>query len=510
MSTQSANSSVPTIKGTPRHRSEWLAAAFEEGHSFVRTQDGRILLWSAGAERIYGYSKQEAVGRISHELLRTEFPEDLNHIHSRLLQHSRWTGELRRQTRDGRQLVVASDWVLRTDGGSPPIVVESSTDITELKHVLEERERLALALGEQAAELDAVLASMPDALYIGDSSGIRRVNRMGLAQLGFSSEEELRKKVGDLARRIQTRDYRSGEILTTEEQPFSRALKGEAVTQDVATRHLVTGEEVVVRCAARPIVHNDRIIGAVAINTDVTAERRAAAEREELVRALERSNEELERYAHVVSHDLQTPIRAIRAFTELLERRYRSRLDEAGEELVTSIVDAAASMEELIRALLQYAQVGQDTLNEEKVNVSVVVESVLKTLEPYLEEVDGEVHCGPLPAVRADGMQLHQLFQNLIGNALKYRKPDVRPVVEVGAEKRGDSWCFSVRDNGIGIPAGEADRIFAPFKRLHGQNVPGNGIGLAVCRKIVERHGGRIWVESEEDKGSCFYFLIPI
>lgn len=233
------------------------------------------------------------------------------------------------------------------------------------------------------------------------------------------------------------------------------------------------------------------------------------AERERLVLELERSNAELAQFAHIVSHDLQAPVRMVRNFSELLSRRYRDQLDETGETFIHMIQEGSATMEALIRNLLNYATVGQQPLAPTAVEMSSVVDAVLTTLQPNLEELGAKVSYLDLPTVLGDRVQLQQLIQNLIGNALKYSRNGVAPRICVASEQTGTVWKMSVSDNGPGIPREFHERIFQPLKRLHGPEISGTGLGLAVCRKIVERHGGRIWVESELGQGATFYFTLP-
>ncbi len=225
--------------------------------------------------------------------------------------------------------------------------------------------------------------------------------------------------------------------------------------------------------------------------------------------ALQRSNEDLAQFSSVVSHDLQAPLRSIKSYTQLLERRLRNNLDGPEQEFMAYISQGATHMESLIRGLLEYAQVNQDQIRKVRVRSSDLIDAVLVTLQPVISENQAEVICGPLPSVMGDQVLLQQLFQNLISNAIKYRRSDVCPRVYISAELLDGSWRFAVRDNGIGIPAEYAEKIFAPLQRLHGAEIPGTGIGLSVCKKIAERHGGQIWVQSEVNRGSTFFFTLP-
>lgn len=228
---------------------------------------------------------------------------------------------------------------------------------------------------------------------------------------------------------------------------------------------------------------------------------------------LERSNQELEQFAYVASHDLQEPLRMISSYTQLLERRYKDKLDADAHEFISYAVDGAARMQALINDLLAYSRVGTKAKEFTATNCGDVLKRALKNLEIAIEESEAKITNTELPIVHGDITQLTQLFQNLIGNAIKFRgtKPAVIHVsAELQAEGTAQEWHFAVRDEGIGIERQYFERIFIIFQRLHGrEEYPGTGIGLAVCKKIVERHGGRIWVESEPGKGSTFHFTIP-
>lgn len=237
--------------------------------------------------------------------------------------------------------------------------------------------------------------------------------------------------------------------------------------------------------------------------------RKAEEELRQLTDELKRSNDDLEQFAYVASHDLQEPLRVVAGFVRLLEKRYKDHLDEKANEFIEYTVDGVKRMQLLIKDLLAYSQVGTKGKTFSLTNCSVALERAIYNLYSAIEESGTKVTYDLLPAVMGDSSQLSRLFQNLIGNAIKFRGG--QPLrIHIFAEQKGDEWGFSVKDNGMGIDPKQFDRIFVIFQRLHTrEEYEGTGIGLAICKKIIERHGGRIWVESEIGKGATFYFTIP-
>jgi signal transduction histidine kinase len=230
---------------------------------------------------------------------------------------------------------------------------------------------------------------------------------------------------------------------------------------------------------------------------------------EQSVSELTRSNADLQQFAYVASHDLQEPLRMVASYTQLLAKRYKGKLDADADEFITFAVDGATRMQQLIKDLLAYSRVTTQRALSEPMECAPALALALNNLHMAIERHQAVVTHGPLPIVVADGVQLAQLFQNLISNAIKFHG-DEPPRVHLSAAQQEDEWVFAVRDNGIGIDPQYAARIFVIFQRLHTPaDYPGTGIGLALCKKIVERHGGRIWVDSHPGQGATFYFTLP-
>ncbi|MGB9936485.1 MAG: PAS domain-containing sensor histidine kinase [Methanobacterium sp.] len=250
----------------------------------------------------------------------------------------------------------------------------------------------------------------------------------------------------------------------------------------------------------------------LAISRDISQRKSMENEMNELIKELERSNDELRSFAYITSHDLQEPLRTIASFTQLLERRYKGKFDQDADDFMDYIVDASMRMKQMIQDLLEYSRVATKGEEFKEVNSEDILKQVIDSLKVTIEENDAKITYDPLPNVFADESQLRRVFQNLISNAIKYRKEDVSPKIHISSRKddANKEYIFSVSDNSIGIEEQYFDRIFTIFQQLHTlDKYKGTGIGLSIVKRIIERHGGRIWVESELGKGSTFFFTVP-
>jgi signal transduction histidine kinase len=256
-----------------------------------------------------------------------------------------------------------------------------------------------------------------------------------------------------------------------------------------------------------------RLAGSARLLGEIVQRSRGEARLRETSEELARSNRELERFAHIASHDLQEPLRMVASYTQLLAQRYHDQLDQDAHDFINYAVDGATRMKQLIEDLLAYSRVSARGLPAAVVDTQAAFSLVLRNLEAAIGESHAEVTGGDLPEVLADGSQMVQLFQNLVANGIKFHTPGVPPRVRIEARQAPDhprQWLFRVADNGIGIDPKFFDRVFVIFQRLHTRHeYPGTGIGLALCQRIVERHGGRIWIESEPGKGTAFLFTLP-
>lgn len=259
------------------------------------------------------------------------------------------------------------------------------------------------------------------------------------------------------------------------------------------------------RSIGRTTTDNEVVIEGIA--SDITDMKNNEARLEEFSLQLEKSNKELEHFAYIASHDLQEPIRKIISFTELFAKQYLSTEDEKADRYIHYIVDTAQRMSRLVNSLLEYSRVGRAELKFDTVDVNEVISLVLEDLEVQISASNAKIIYGDLPTLEYDFTLLSRIFQNMISNAIKF-KSEREPLIEINAAREVNRWVFSVKDNGIGIDMQYESRVFTIFQRLHNREIAGTGIGLPLCKKIVERYGGNIWFSSSPGKGSTFYFTI--
>lgn len=276
-----------------------------------------------------------------------------------------------------------------------------------------------------------------------------------------------------------------------------------AITSSGSILHLESHESVVTDA-------HDQPIGAMGVVMDVTERKKIEQRLKRYMMELHRSNQELEQFAYVASHDLQEPLRKIKSYLQLIEKRYQPQLDDDGREFIGYAVDGANRMRVLINDLLTYSRVQRNQGEFRSTALDAVLDHVLNTLQLQIDDAQATITYDPLPTIHADESQIIQLFQNLLSNAMKYRREGVEPIVHIGVQDRGSDWCFSVSDNGIGIQADQFEQIFVVFQRLHHRDAyPGTGIGLAIAKRVVTNHRGQIWLESTLEEGTTFYFTLP-
>ena len=461
----------------------------------VRDMDSKILFWNDGAVKIYGWSAEEANGKITHSLLHTEFLKPLKDLNNELISKGMWDGELVHTKRDGTQITVLSRQVLKKDEkGDPVSILEINSDISERKKMEEELE----FAGKYNRNL--IETSLDPFVTIGPDGKITDVNGATEAVTGHARDELIGTDFSDYftepekAREGYKRVFKESWII---DYPLEIKHKGGHVTPVLYNASVYEDE-------------SGNVIGVFAAARDITERKKAEKMLKLKLEELARSNAELEQFAYVSSHDLQEPLRMIGSYLQLLQRRYYGKLDDKADKYIDFAVDGASRMQNLINDLLEFSRVTTRAREFESADCELILNQVLSNLEISIKESGAVISHDQLPVVTADSTQLTQVFQNLIANAIKFHS-EKTPEINISVQKENNKWIFSVADNGIGIDPKHCERIFEVFKRLHKRReYPGTGIGLSICKKIVERHGGQIWVESNQDGGSIFYFNLPV
>ncbi len=292
---------------------------------------------------------------------------------------------------------------------------------------------------------------------------------------------------------------------------IERAKNGESIEHVEVEGLKRDGSHFYVSITFSPIKNDEgNIVGISSISKDITRRKSAEDQLKDTITELQRSNNELQQFAFITSHDLQEPLRTIASYAQLIERRYKGKLDSDADEFIEFMVDGAKRMKQMIQGLLDYSRVGTKGGEFKEFESETALNYALDNLRSAISEVNAEVAYDPLPVIFADENQMVYVFQNLIGNALKFHKTGFKPKIHIFAQKEAKGYLFSVEDNGIGLEKEYCDKIFEVFKRLHSiGEYDGAGIGLAIVKRIIDRHNGKIWVESECGKGSTFHFRIP-
>jgi len=480
------SSAAPTYRPTIEALQRELHRLFERNLAGIgqASLEGQILRCNPALARILGADRPELlIGQLTSQFYAE--PQHRQALVAQLrLEGSLNEVEIQIRRRNGElRWVLANAQLVPSDTGDEPVIEGTLIDITD-------RKRTEQALRDKDEHLQILLEQMPAALWTTDTnlrftsvSGATHnaTGRLPNALLGVALEDVIQ-NASDVA---LIRDM------------HRRALRGERVSYEVRfPPHSYQCHLEPLRDAA------EQIVGTVGIALENTENVLA---REELAR----SNAELQQFAYAASHDLQEPLRTVTSFTQLLADRLQPRLNPEENELIGFVVDGTARMQVLLADLSAYSRVSTHHRDPVPVDCNQVLARVRCNLHLALEESATRLEVEPLPVVLADPSQLDQVFQNLIGNAIKFRSART-PEVHVMAKQVGVEWRFTVRDNGIGLEPQYSDRIFRIFQRLHPRTeYPGTGIGLAICQRIVERHGGRIWVEARAGEGATFYFTLP-
>jgi hypothetical protein len=373
----------------------------------------------------------------------------------------------------------------------------------QLTEEVAERKRVEKALRKSEERLRTIINALPQFVaYTDKDLTYRFVNRTYQEKFGVEPGEVVGRKLPEVI---------GAEAFEEARPHVEQALLGKQVRYHERLDYAIGGTRDVDGILVPDVAESGEVHGYYAVLTDITPYMEMQEQLERYADELKRSNEELEQFAHVLSHDLREPARMVKSYLKLLEDRCRDQLDETADVFIDYAVDGATRMQEMIGALLSLSRVGTQGQEPVPTDAEPVLRRTLKSLSMALEEAEAQVTHDPLPTLIADRVQLGQVFQNLIANAIKFRREGVAPHVHVSARREGEEWVLSVADNGIGIHPQQTQWLFQIFQRLHtDEEYPGLGIGLALCKRIVERHGGRIWVESVPGEGSTFLFTLPV
>ncbi|MGC2751893.1 MAG: PAS domain S-box protein [Candidatus Acidiferrum sp.] len=467
----------------------------------VVNQTGEIVLLNVQAEKQFGYSRDELVGQKVKNIIPEGFAERL------IADGTRTAAEaLAQQIGTGIELIAR-----RKNRTEFPIEIMLSplesaegTLVTAAIRDISVRKTAEKHLAQMEGRYRGLLEAAPDAMVVVNQNGaIVLLNVQAEKQFGYSRDELVGQKVKNIipegfAERLVADALRSVEDALAQQIGTGIELNGKRKN----------GSEFPIEIMLSPLESAEGILVTMAVR-DITTRKKAEADLLSKVEELNRSNEELGQFAYIASHDLQEPLRMVASYTQLLSRRYKGKLDSDADEFIAFAVDGASRMQRLIQDLLAYSRVGTKGRDLLDVSSEEALQRALINLRHAIEEKGALVTHDPLPPVLADEMQLIQLFQNLVGNAIKYQSSGI-PKVHISAVKNGGKkWTFSVRDNGLGIDPQYFEKIFGMFQRLHKrEEFAGTGIGLAICKKIVERHGGNISVESRLGHGSTFRFAL--
>lgn len=527
-------SSVTIHKGTQRRqqliealeRSEketkeardWLETTIGSiGDGVIATDaEGRVSFLNPVAQSLTGWEQEHAAGKRLDEIFvitNEETGATVENPVTKALREGRVVGlanHTKLTQKNGRQIPIDDSAApIRNAAGHVAGVVLVFRDVSDRK----EAETAVEASMERYRHLfdysRAVMNNMAEGLYTVDREGlVTFINPVAEKIFGWSGSELMGKRMHD----VTHYKHPDGTPYPASECPGLQVLRDGTELrefEDVFIRK--DGSFFPVVYSASTLVSGGETIGVVVAFRDDTERQKAEAERAEAERQLRRANEDLNQFAFAASHDLQEPLRMITSYSQLLVKGYRGQLAGEASVCVEFINEGTKRMRDLLGDLLAYTQLNGDRdLALETVSLNVAVQKAIENCKAAIEETEGVVTSEPLPVIPGHEPHFVQLFQNLISNAIKYRDPARAPRVQVGVVRRMTEYHFSVKDNGMGIDPEYHQKIFGVFKRLHGRMIPGTGIGLAICQRVVERYGGRIWVESQLNQGATFYFTIPI
>ena len=475
-------------------REHFYRAVLESANDVIitRSLDGIITSWNPAAENLYGYTAEEAIGKPIDIIVPEEKRGEILGLYGRIEEgKTSYNIQTVRQARGGRQVDVSlTVSPLRNSAGA---IIGASAIARDMSDQLRLQEMVKLAV-------EACPAGM---IVVDDGGRIELANEAAERMFGYEPDALLGQPI-DL---LVPRPVRERHVVNRE--TYQRHPEGRAMGAGRDLRALRRdGSEFPVEVGLNPLPAAGEL-RVLAVVVDITERRRAEADLRDRTKELERSNAELAQFAYVASHDLQEPLRMVASFCELLKQTNSDRLDSEGLECIEFAVDGAHRMQQLINDLLAYSRLNTRPPLPARVSCADALENVRLNLHALIEESGASIESDDLPEVLCDRTQIEQLLQNLLANAIKFRS-SAPPLIRIAAESDGPFWRIRVRDNGIGIDPRHYERIFGVFQRLHTrEEYPGTGIGLAVCKRIVERLGGAIWVEPGEGRGTAFCFTLP-
>ncbi len=361
-------------------------------------------------------------------------------------------------------------------------------------------------LEERSGRLNTILKMAPDGILSVDMNGIiRSVNESILQIFGYKEKQLIGQNIEFLIPKKYHQQHKK-DVSKYAKMGKAKVMASGREVYGVGS----DGQQIPLEIGLSRTIMPDKSFEVVATVRNISERKEAELEKENLVQKLIESNAELEKFAYVASHDLQEPLRMVRNFTGLLKKRYEDQLDEDGKKYIDISYSAAARMQDLVEDLLEYARIGEESEQYKDINSNKILEYVLANLKENIRGSQAKITYKNLPSFHGNPVRFSRVLQNLIGNGLKYQPKDNVPEINISAEDKGDKWLFLIEDNGIGMKPEYCEQIFQPFKRLHGKGeYSGTGMGLSICRKIIENLGGKIWAESEEGKGSKFYLTVP-
>src|SRR3984893_487035 len=471
-----------------------LVEGMQDRAIFRLDSHGKVISCKAGAERIKGYKADEIIGQ---NFSRFYPQEDID--------QGKPEEALRIATATGR--CETERWRVRKDGSRfcANVVITAARTSSGHRLGFSEISRDLSESKESGAKYRGLLEAAPDAMVVVNQGGeIVLLNVQAEKRFGYRRDELLGQKVKNIIP-----EGFAERLIADGTRTAADALAQQIGTGIELTGRRKDGSEFPLEIMLSPLESTEGTLVTAAIR-DITERKKSEGHLLKTVGDLKRSNDELEQFAYVASHDLQEPLRMVASYTQLLAKRYKGRLDSDADEFIAYAVDGSNRMQDLIQDLLAYSRAGTNGKVLRKISSESALNRALTNLRTTIGESGAVVTHDSLPVMTTDDTQLAQVFQNLVANAIKYRSAEV-PHVHVSATKNGgNEWIFSVRDNGLGIDPQYFERIFILFQRLHGRTeFKGTGIGLAICKKMLERMGGRIWVESQPEKGSTFYFALP-